>query len=290
MSGGAPAVALALVLAIAAPPPSFAQFAYEDGTVPYVSTPEDVVHRMLRIAEVGPADVVVDLGSGDGRILIEAARRHGARARGVEIDSRLARASLEWAARAGVAERVRIETGDLFHADLSDATVVTLYLLPEANLKLRPRLLALRPGTRVVSHDWNMGDWLPDETIEMRSPEKPVGARGALTRVHLWVIPADAGGRWRSELDTHGGSWEFRIAQRYQMIEVEGRAAGREMYVRGTRLRGDELKMVVTGTVAGRPWNHLFRGTVAGDRIDGELTVSDGEQQRRMGWTARRIP
>jgi SAM-dependent methyltransferase len=263
-------------------------WAWDDGTVPFVVSPEEVVDRMLRIADIGPSDYVIDLGSGDGRIVIGAAKR-GARALGIDIDPSLVERARNNAASAGVAGRATFVAQDLFDTDLSKASVVTMYLLPEVNLKLRPKLLSLAPGTRIVSHDWNMGDWEPDETIELRTPEKPVGL-GGKSRVHLWIIPADARGRWVAELPKHGGRWEFEIGQQYQSVSVRATVGGggRDLTVRGTRLRGPEIKMVITGLVGGKAWNQFFRGTISGDRMTGEVLVSDGDQQRTIPWTATR--
>jgi SAM-dependent methyltransferase len=262
-------------------------WAWDDGTVPFVVSPEEVVDRMLRIAELRPDDFVIDLGSGDGRIVIEAARR-GARGLGVDIDPTLVARARQNAARAGLAERARFEARDLFDTDLSQANVITLYLLPEFNLKLMPRLLALKPGTRVVSHDWDMGPWRPDETIELRIAEKPVGA-DLRARIHLWIIPADARGEWVAEVPGYARDWRFRIGQTMQMLEVSAKIEGREMLVRGTRLRGSEIRLALTGVVAGHAAHHLFKGTVTGDRIAGEVVISDGEDSRTLAWRATRI-
>ena len=263
-------------------------WAWDDGTVPYVVSPEEVVDRMLRIAEVGPSDYVIDLGSGDGRIVIGAAKR-GAHALGIDIDPTLVAKGRENAAAAGVADHAQFNAQDLFDTDLSRASVVTMYLLPEVNLKLRPKLLALEPGTRLVSHDWNMGTWEPDETIELRTPEKPVGL-GGKSRIHLWVVPADARGHWVADIPQHGGKWEFDIGQEFQAVGVSVRVGGggRDLTVRATRLRGLEIKMAITGLVGGKAWNHLFKGTIRGDRMTGEVLVSDGGQQRTVPWTATR--
>jgi SAM-dependent methyltransferase len=155
--------------------------------VPFIVTPDHVTLAMLELADVGPKDRVIDLGSGDGRIVITAARRFGARGLGVEIVPDLVRVSRENARRAGVADRVEFRQQDLFETDLSQATVITMYLLPEVNLQLRPRLQRLRPGTRIVSHDWNMGDWEPDRIVVVPAPDKPVG-REKVSRLYLWVI------------------------------------------------------------------------------------------------------
>lgn len=261
-------------------------WAWDDGTVPFVVSPEEIVDRMLRIADVGAGDYVIDLGSGDGRIVIGAARR-GARALGIDIDPSLVEKARENARQAGVSDRTEFQAKDLFETDLSAATAITMYLLPEVNLKLRPRLLALKPGTRVVSHDWDMGDWEPDETIELRTPEKPVGL-GGKSRVFLWVVPADLDGHWTWTFPQHGGDWSFDIAQSFQAVKVQAMAGNQGLLVRATRLRGSEIKMLVTGLVGGTAWNHLFKGTIDGDRISGEVLVSDGQQQRTVPWIANR--
>ena len=264
-------------------------WAWDDGSVPFVVTPEEVVDRMLRIADVGPGDYVIDLGSGDGRIVIGAAMR-GARALGIDIDPTLVAQGRENARAAGVTAQTAFAVQDMFETRLDDASVVTMYLLPEFNLKLRPKLLKLKPGTRLVSHDWNMGEWEPDETIELRTPEKAVGL-GGKSKVHLWIIPADARGGWVAELPQHGGRWQFQIRQDFQSVSVDtfvGASAAKELTTRGARLRGLEIKLVVTGVVGGRAWHHLFKGKIEGDRIVGEVLVSDGQQQRVIPWTAAR--
>ena len=150
--------------------------------VPYVSTPQAVVNEMLEIAKVGAKDIVYDLGSGDGRIVIAAAKRFGARGVGIEIDPDLIRESNENASQGGVAHLVRFMEGDFFSADLREATVVTLYLLPEVNRQLLPKLLAeLRPGTRIVSYKYDLGDWAPEKTVRV--------SRGT---VYYWVVPPGA--------------------------------------------------------------------------------------------------
>jgi SAM-dependent methyltransferase len=155
----------------------------------YVATPEQVGLEMLKLASVGRNDVVYDLGSGDGRLVIAAAREFGARGVGVEIEAKLVQDSREGALKAGVADRTQFLWQDIFQTDIAPATVVTLYLRQDVNLRLRPKLLReLRPGTRVVSHDFDMGDWRPERTVRVKGP----------TREHvlyLWVIPAARGGR-----------------------------------------------------------------------------------------------
>ena len=276
-------VFLLLALPVQAQPQTWA---WDDGTVPYVVTPMEIVERMLRMAQVRRDDYVIDLGSGDGRIVIEAAKR-GARGLGVDLDPSLVKAASENAARAGVADRAEFIQKDIFETDLSRATVVAFYLLPDFNAKLLPRLLQLRPGTRIVSHDGGIGDWPADETLEMRAPEKAVGV-GGVSRVELWVVPADARGSWTSELGAHGGRWRFHIAQKYQVLDIDASAEGHDLLVRNSRLRGEEIKIVATGRVGGRFWHHYFVGWVRGERIEGDVTVSDGNQQRVYPWIATR--
>ena len=147
--------------------------------VPYVPTPEKVVERMLEVAKVGPNDVVYDLGSGDGRIVIAAAKNHGARGVGIDIDPERVREARDNASRAGVANRVEFREGNLFDANISEATVVTIYLLSGINMKLRPKLLAeLKPGTRIVSHQFDMGTWKPERKVELNG-----------RTIYLWTIP-----------------------------------------------------------------------------------------------------
>ena len=276
------------ILALAAAAAGAQSWAWDDGTTPFVVSPEEVVDRMLRLAEPKAGERLIDLGSGDGRIVIEAAKRFGARGLGVDIDRRLVELARENARLAGVEALARFEVQDLFETDLRGAGVITMYLLPEVNLKLLPRLLAqLKPGARVVSHDYDLGPWPYDEMIELALAEKMVGPLGR-SRIFLWLVPADARGRWLSDLPDHGGRWQFDIAQKYQLLEVEARVPGRPMVVRGARLRGEEIRLAVTGLVGGKAWNHLFRGKVADQRIEGEVIVSDGEERRTLPWTATR--
>jgi SAM-dependent methyltransferase len=176
------AVAAALVL------PAASAFAQTDTDVPFVVTPDHVTRAMLELADVKPRDYVIDLGSGDGRIVIVAAKHFGARGLGVEIVPDLVNRSRDNATKAGVAERAEFRVQDLFATDLSPATVITMYLLPEVNLQLKPRLLTLKPGTRIVSHDWDMGpDWPPDRTLVLDVPDKSYG-REKKSRLYLWIV------------------------------------------------------------------------------------------------------
>ncbi|MEO7246657.1 MAG: class I SAM-dependent methyltransferase, partial [Rubrivivax sp.] len=186
---------------------------YVDLEVPFVTTPDRVVRTMLDMAGVNARDYVLDLGSGDGRIVITAAARYGARGRGVDIDSTLVVQSNANARKAGVADRATFTVQDLFETDLSQATVITMYLLPEVNLKLRPALLKLAPGTRIVSHDWDMGDWQPDRRVVVDVPEKQLGLKKESVLM-FWKIPAMVEGSWKS-----GRLIRMDLRQRYQMLE-----------------------------------------------------------------------
>jgi SAM-dependent methyltransferase len=237
---------LALALGVLTP----ALRAAED--IPFITTPDNVTLAMLRLAKVGARDHVIDLGSGDGRIVITAARRFGASGLGVEIVPELVQRSRDNAARAGVAHRVEFREQDLFKTDLSKATVVTLYLLPEVNLQLRPSLLALQPGTRVVSHDWDMGDWSPDRTITVAAPDKAIG-REKSSRLHLWVVPASVEGLWcaagrasvRSlQIGQSFQRWTATFVHGGSTHELAGSLAGATLW--STRSDAEELRMQVT--------------------------------------------
>jgi hypothetical protein len=205
---------LALLLALSAAVPAAAAA----DEVPFVVSPDSVTLAMLQLARVGNEDFVMDLGSGDGRIVILAARRFGARGLGIEIREDLVEKSRESARIAGVGSRASFRTQDLFKTDLSPASVITMYLLPEVNLELRPKLLQLRPGVRIVSHDFDMGDWEPDKTVVVDAPDKPIGLEKK-SKVHLWVVPARVEGLWCGTGKAKGRS--IGIHQRYQVVRVD---------------------------------------------------------------------
>ena len=183
--------------------------------VPFITTPDNVTLAMLRMARVGPDDYVIDLGSGDGRIVIAAAKQFGARGLGVEIVPDLVKKSRENARLAGVAARAEFREQDLFKTDLARATVVTLYLLPDVNLQLRPALLGLKPGTRVVSHDWDMAEWAPDRTQTIAVPDKQIGFEKS-SRVHLWIVPARLHGAWCGTGKARGTT--LQVEQKFQQF------------------------------------------------------------------------
>ena len=186
--------------------------------IPYETTPGAVVDAMLSIAGVGDNDYLVDLGSGDGRIVIAAAKSFRARGMGIELDGTLVGRSRENAAREGVSDRVEFLQQDIFASDFRRATVLTMYLLPEVNLDLRPRILfGMRPGTRVVSHDWDMGDWEPDDRRVIPTSEKEVWPLKE-SRVYLWIVPARVAGYWSGTLTGPDGEEPVVIefTQRFQ--------------------------------------------------------------------------
>jgi SAM-dependent methyltransferase len=254
---------------------------------PYVPTPQVVVDRMLDLAQVRSGDRVIDLGSGDGRIMITAARKYGARGFGVEIDPRLVKLSNEEARRAGLADRVKFLQQDLFKTELRDADVLTLYLLPDVNLALRPKILAeLRPGSRVVSHDYGMREWRPDAEESLAAPDKRVGAHKEST-VYLWIVPAQVAGRWELEIKSGGGVRRMRLVLRQQFQIVSGSV---EMPKHGgapvfdARLRGEALRFSLPGGVIGRDPVELV-GRVAGDSLGG--SVRRGEREIGV-WSAQK--
>ena len=206
--------------------------------VPFITSPDNVTLEMLNAAGVKRGDHVIDLGSGDGRIVILAAKRFESTGLGVEIDPRLVEVSKTNALNAGVADKAEFREQDLFKTDLAPATVVTMYLLPEVNLQLRPSLLALKPGTRIVSHDWDMGDWKPDRTTVVPVPNKVVGLEKS-SKVHLWTVPARVDGLWCAAGLLRGAS--IRLTQRFQAFEgvLAWRDRTRDLVgtVNGTELR-----------------------------------------------------
>ena len=229
----------------------------------WVPSPDPLVDTMLDIAGVSERDVVMDLGSGDGRTVIAAARR-GARAIGVEFDAELVELSRATAVAAGVAERATFVNADLFETDLSPATVITMFLLPELNSRLRPRLLELAPGTRIVSNTWDLEEWTADAT-EVLDP-----CPGFCTAL-LWIVPAPVAGTW--ELP----DGELVLEQQFQMVSGTLQTGSEAVPIEAGRLRGDELSFRAGGA--------SYTGRVRGDRLAGD--ADDGA--RRFGWHARRV-
>jgi SAM-dependent methyltransferase len=243
--------------------------------VPYVPTPPAVVARMLDLANVRENDFVIDLGSGDGRIAIAAAKDRGARAMGVDIDPVRIREANENAKNAGVAERVTFRQQNLFETPIGDATVVTMYLLEEVNIRLRPRILAeLRPGTRVVSHAFDMNEWEADQHSTVNGRD-----------VYFWVVPAKAGGRW--EVNSGNHRFEIDLKQTFQKIQGSASINGRSTPLRNAQLRGDVIQFTVQ---VGEEGPLALRGRIVGDAIEG-LPARDGASTGRgtaATWRATR--
>jgi SAM-dependent methyltransferase len=270
---------LLTLAALFATSPAPAQDEFKDLDPPYVPTPQVVVDRMLDLAQVKSGDMLIDLGSGDGRLVIAAARERGAHGFGVEIDPRLVKLSNANAQRAGVADRARFLQEDLFTTDISEANVLTLYLLPDVNLKLRPKILAeLAPGARVVSHDYDMGDWKPDAQETVAAPTKSVGLHKQST-VYLWIVPAKVAGEW--ELEIGGRRLALRLAQRYQSVSG---TVGEGKSISDGRLRGDELRMTLPGGIVGSEPLELV-GAVKGNSLSGETRTA---RREITTWSARR--
>ena len=238
----------------------------------WVPTPERLVRRMLQMADTTKDDVVIDLGAGDGRIPIYAAKHFGALGIAVELEENLVKVSREKAEREGVAHRVRIIRQDLFEADLSEATVVALYISPGVMQRLKPRLAKLKPGTRIVSHSFDLGDWQPDEKIEV---EERIG--------YLWVVPAAVEGTWRVSID--GQDLRLRLAQRYQKLEASAERGGKNVQVLGARLRGNAIQFSVFDRDGA---SRNYAGRLEGGRLMGEAQGWDGTSSLR--WSAVREP
>ena len=234
----------------------------------WVPTPDEVVDRMLRMAQVTPSDYVVDLGAGDGKIAIAAAKL-GARALGIEYNPDMAKHAQRNVEKAGVAAKAKILQGDIFLTDFTQASVVTMYLLPQLNLKLRPQILAMRPGTRVVSHSFNMEDWEPDETSRM-------DGRNA----YFWLVPAKVSGAWSFEVG--GERHELALEQRFQKISGTVVLKGAQAGLRDANLHGDLISFAFVDQAGVR---RTFSGRVAGNRIDGSVRADAGGEAK---WTAVR--
>lgn len=256
---------------------------YERSGGPYVPTPNVVVDQMLSMANVGAADHVIDLGSGDGIIVLTAAQRLKASGYGVDIDEELVRLSNERAKNLGVASRVKFEAKDIFKTDISKATVVTLYLLPEMMRKLRPKLQSeLRPGTRIVSHDYYFDEWQHDAEVSFDVPEKEFISGVPRATLYLWVVPAQVAGAWRMQVDGQG---EFSVAlkQRFQRVEGVAESTAGKHNLREPQLNGTDIRFAMPRGAG----QIRFSGKVNGDRIEGTADLGDGKVAR---WRATRVP
>src|SRR5262245_54367736 len=270
------ASALAVAM-LAAAPAAYAQKAdykphvgQQGKDVVWVPTPDEVVERMLTMAQTKPEDFVVDLGAGDGKIAIAAAKKFGARSMGVEYNPDMVAFAQKNAQAAGVVGKAQIVHGDIFVTDFTQATVLTMYLLPSLNMKLRPQILALRPGTRVVTHAFNMEDWEPDESTDVDG-----------RRVYFWVVPANVAGRWGMELS--GSSTDklsLNFDQRFQKIEGVAYLGSVLAGLREPRLSGFRISFAY---VDGKGVRRDFAGRVTGSSMEGTFRADNGQEGR---WAA----
>ncbi len=286
-----PAFASAALLALAAAAPaqdlSLNWNQYRGFDVPFVPTPPEVVDEMLRLAGLKPGDVLYDLGCGDGRIVIAAAKRYGVKALGIDIDPVRIQESEENAVQAGLEGKVKFIQQDLFEADFHDATVVTMYLLTSVNLRLRPKLLSeLRPGTRLVSHSFDMGEWRPDKTSLVET------SYGDRRDVHFWVVPANVSGRWEWDLPDGAGKRHFTVqaVQEFQSVSASGTEGTWLAAVKDVVLAGDRISFKLDTEADGKMASFLYEGTVRGDAIEGTVRPADRPKAAPVKWKAVRDP
>ena len=276
---------VAAVLALFAAAPALAQDlddSKDNVAGPYVPTPWVIVDEMLKLADIRGEDLVYDLGSGDGRLVITAAKRFGARGVGVELQTELVEMARIGAKHEGVTDRVKFVQGDLFQADIGSASVVMLYLLPRYVTRLVPRLRAeLRPGTRIVSHDYPLAPWPPDKELSMDVPEKEIISGTSWTRLYYYVVPARVHGAWELALPEAlaGAPLMMQITQEPHAVGGFVRDGGAELTLRDLAVRGEAVRfgLLYKGRLM------AFEGTVDGDAMRGEVRARD----RRGPWTAR---
>lgn len=262
--------------------------AQELSKLPYVPTPQIVVDEMLKMAGVTAKDFVIDLGSGDGRMIITAARNFKAAGLGVDIDTKLVDLSNKQAKADGVDDRVKFIEQDMFKADISKATVITLYVLPDFMEKLRPKLVSeLKPGARIVAHDYYMSGWYPDKQLTLTVPEK-VKANGTdKAYIYLWIVPSAVDGDWRLELDPGGDNRQLIVLtlnQHYQMLNASAANIAGAMKVENAKLQGNEIDFFISLGSA----NYRFSGKVDGDKMEGSAVAA--ANPRPIRWRASKLP
>jgi hypothetical protein len=235
----------------------------------WVPTPQELVDRMLNMAQTTPNDFVIDLGSGDGRIAITAAKKFGARSLGIEYNPDMVELSNRNAAKEGVTGKANFTRADIFETDFSRATIITMYLLPGLNLKLRPKILEMKPGTRVVSHQFNMDDWPPDEVSNLDG-----------RRAYFWLVPAKVQGMWRIQVGAE--AYEMVLEQRYQAFEGSIRVGSVLAGLRDPRLQADRISFAFIDNTGVR---RDFTGRVNGSAMEGTVKPENGPEAR---WTAAR--
>lgn len=251
---------------------------------PYVPSPWEIVHEMLKLADVGKGDILYDLGSGDGRLVITAAKRHGASGVGIELEAPLVETARAGAIREGVGDRVKFVAGDLFDANVTEASVVTLYLLPRFVTRLVPKLRAeLAPGARIVSHDYPLSPWPPDKTLVFDVAEKEAISGSARTTLYYYVVPARVAGTWMLGIPRSLSPTQvaLRIAQEPDRLEGVAEVGGESLPMRDLVVRADRIRfwMFHRGRVM------HFQGRIAGNEMSGEVR-SQNQQER---WTGRLV-
>jgi hypothetical protein len=249
---------------------------------PYVPSPTSVVADMLTLAEVGPQDFVIDLGSGDGRIVLTAAKVFGARGFGVDINEKLVKEANESAKIQGVADRANFTIQDLFKTDISKATVLTMYLLPNTVNMLKDKLLAeLNPGTRILSHDYPLAGWIPEKYVQMDLEDKIIVSGVTTTLIYLYIVPANAEGAWNARLPPNLSKEPVRLTLKQQITRLSGtaRIGGKELPLEEGRMRGERLSFRLA--LGGKTYE--FTGAVKGGAIDGNLAEAGGS---KAAWSA----
>ncbi len=249
---------------------------------PYVPSPSSVVSDMLTLAEVGPKDFVIDLGSGDGRIVLTAAKVFGARGFGVDISEKLVKESNDAAKLQGISDRASFSIQDLFKTDIRRATVLTMYLLPNTVNMLKDKLLGeLNPGTRVLSHDYPLSGWIPEKYVQMDLEDKVAISGVTTTLIYLYVVPAKADGAWSAKLPPALSKEPVRLNLKQQLTRVAGsvRIAGREVLLEEAKLRGERFSFKLA--LGGHSYD--FTGTVKGNTIEGTV---DGGGLKAAAWSA----
>jgi hypothetical protein len=264
--------------ALDAPEPYKPEVGQAGKDVIWVPTPQRAVERMLRLAKVGPDDFLIDLGSGDGRIVIAAAKQYGAQGFGVDLNPDMVKLSQHRARQAGVADRAQFYVRDIFQTDLTRATVVTLYLLPELNIRLRPKLLQLTPGTRIVANAFDMGEWEADEFDSETA-----------SALRLWIVPARVAGpwSWTEKSKDRTRRMELELNQQFQRISGLVSIDKRRLRIRHARLQGARLRFTLLEEQrADHGVRYDYAGRISGDTIEGEIRTSEDEKPLR--WLATR--
>ena len=249
--------------------------------VPYVATPYEIADEMVRLADVRSDDVVYDLGCGDGRLVIAAIRKAGCRGVGIDIDPERIKESRQNAIIAGVQDRVRFVEQNFFESDVREATVMLIYLFPDVNIKLRAKFLKeMKPGSRLVSHAFDMGDWKPDNTASIRTQ-----------RVYYWLIPANATGTWT--WSSPGGRKSpvvLEMEQKYQAIRGAITQGGLRTKLTDAKLTGDRIAFTMEDSMSGRNVTRTFSGVISGNSITGTIETTDGKRVQKTRWKAVRNP